>query len=1007
VSGPLPYAVATAGNAPGYAGGPSGAASVPPSAQGNGWEICVRAAGDYTTLLAVIPQSMLLSFQFVRQLDDIGSGTVILSQDDPWWRETALPGGLPTETLLDEECLWQFSKDGTVRHEFLGETVTEQLADDSEQRQVTVTGPGTLAALKWAMVAPQGFPEIVLKLDGILDSFDEVDDTGASVVDTNIWTTLSPADHVYITPIANIYSYPGGTGYNLGTLFPSGSLTVEASPSTTFLGASPYDATDTLISAQVTPIGVSSSSTDSSGSAAYGSGLNGSELTQFYIQSNYNPQNYALIGLSATAFYGQLGSKGSVQTKIFPAYDSQNHSYWMITEQAGTGGGPGTFYFWTSSDGQSWTLQWQGVHSWDATSVTFYVAAYYSADKTESVVLTDLNSNVTTPSYQGSLYLGMPLMAVWLDQFNAAQARGTVPFITSNVSAGEDSYGRAWTDTQNVQATNGTDLYTLLQSGCSVVNADYVMNPGFQLQVGQPATGQVALGVDRSGYIILREGYDTAARQRVRARDQIQTLIGGENSDGHEIAAYTTTYISKWGQREGWFQAAVQVDPVSMAYATAAVLAENETEVLSWTFTVVPNLPGKTIFDNFDVGDWLGIERPDFSATDTVRVTAIAVSVDSSGTESHELTFVSYMQWLADQLQYISNKLGGTFVNSQGTSPVAPSKYGTGQVPTYFTPAATLQGLADVATHAAQSGLTSSPLVYSASTGTYQTAGSTDAVTGETVQVPGQVIADGTIEAAKIVADAVIAGAVDGTVITGATFVADGTGGEFLAYSGTPGPGNLIMSFAASAGTDTSGNAYDAGFWVYGNLGSAVGMIPSGSNTALALIPGVTPAPVAGTALLYGASSGTAQLIDGADGMTYGVARRSLALNSDSGALTSLSVIFTSQVSVRTYRFHAVLFVTANSTGAEFVTEMAVPAGADGQMSVTVTRSGTFYGSVAGGINVNAGVAVSLPAASGYSVTIDGIMALTASGSLNLKAGSLTASSLVVNQWSMLDILPV
>jgi hypothetical protein len=730
----LPTSVLSAYTGPGYQGGPSGAGSVPPSALGNGWEIEVRSAADYATLLAVIPGSMLLSWQFARMLNDIGSGTVVLNQDDSWWEEVTLPGGLPAETLLDDECLWQVWKDGVCRFDFFGETVTEQLVDSSEQRQATVTGPGTLTSLKWAMVAPQGFPDIVLKLDGLLDAFDEVDNNGNPVLDTNIWTTASPSSDVYITPIAVIYNYPTGAGYALSTLYPSGSLTLSASPGTTFLGASPYDATDTLISAQITPVGVSSSSTDTSTPATYGTGLDGSELTQFYIQSNYSSQNYAMIGLSATAFYAQMGSGGHVQTQILPAYDSSNHAYWMITEQAGSGGGSGTFYFWTSPDGQAWTQQWTVVHSWDATNVTFYVTAAYSTSGSQTVQLTNLNSNVTTPSYQGQIYLGVPMMGVWLDQFSQAQARGTIPFVTSTVTAGADSFGRAWTDTENVQATNGTDLYSFLQGATSVVDADYVMNPGFQLVVGVPAAGQVAVGVDRSGYIIFREGHDIQAKQRTRARDQIATLIGGENSDGHEISADSPTFIAEWGQREAWFQTSAQVDPVSMAYATASSLAENETEVVSWTFQLLPNVPGKTIFDNFDVGDWVGLERPDFSAVDTVRVVGIAVQVDSSGAETHELTFLSYIQWLAEQLTYLANKLGGSFVNTLGTSPVAPSKYGTGQVPTYFTPAATLSGLADV-TSTAGSAQGTAPLVYNPATGTYQHAGSTDPVTGQPVPV--------------------------------------------------------------------------------------------------------------------------------------------------------------------------------------------------------------------------------------------------------------------------------
>lgn len=769
----------------GFPGGPSGAGATAPASAGNGWEIRVVSGLDYVTQLAWIPPSMLISFQFARMLDDIGSGTVVLSQDDPWWNAVTLPGGLPAHTLLDEECLWQFYQDGVCRFEFFGETVTEQLVDPSEQRQVTVTGPGTIAVLKWAMIAPPGFPNIVLKTDSIIDSFDEVNVSGQGVIDTNIWTTLSPASHIYITPTQPLFAYPGGSGYSLASLYPSGSLTLVASPQTTFLGASPYDATDTLISAQVTPIGVSSTATDATTPAYYGAGLNGSELTQFYIQSNQDPKNYAMFGLDVSTFYCQLGSDSGAQTKVLPAYDSTKHAYWMITEQGGSGGNPGTFYFWTSPDGQNWTLQWQAVHSWDATNMTFFVTAAYDVDNTESAQITNLNSNVTTPSYQGNIYLGQPMMGIWYDQFAKAQARGTIKMVSTLATFTTDSYGRAWPDIENVQTTNGTDLYSFLQAATSVVNADFVMDPGFVLRVGQPASGQVALGVDRSQFLVLREGYDTMAKTRVRARNQITTLLGGENSDGHEISASSPTFISEWGQREAWFQSAVQIDPTSLAYASAASLAQNETEITSWTFTLTPNLPGRTVFENFDVGDWVGLERPDFSTVDDVRVTGIAVAVDSTGVETHELTLVSYIQWLQEQLTYLANKLGGSFVNTQGATPVAPSKYGTGQVPTYFTPAATLTTLSGAAAGSTQAG---SPLVYNPATGQYQNAGTTNPVTGQTMPAVvsgtgGSVaVGDGTVVVSAVspgpAADGQGAGASGATVTTtptGAT-VTDSTG---------------------------------------------------------------------------------------------------------------------------------------------------------------------------------------------------------------------------------------
>lgn len=715
---------------PGTPAGPGGTGGVASPGPGAGWEIFVLSDQDYSTVLCEVPDSVLLSFQCNKQLDDLSSGTVVLNQDDPWWHAVTLSNGNAPEEILDFECIWQVRQDGVPRYEFLGETVTETLVDSSEQRQATITGPGTMATLKWAMCAPYGFPNIVLKLDGIQDSFSEVDVNGNGVLDTNIWNAVSPSGSVFITPAGAAYPYPGGAGYALSSLYPSGSVTLNATAGTTLLGATPYDATDTLISAQVSPIGLNNTSGNYDPST-----LDGSELTQFYVVSNANTNCFALIGLSGTAFYCKLGfADGSTSTKVLPIYDPGQHSYWQITEQAGSSGGSGTFYFWTSPDGANWTQQWQAVHPWDARNCSFYFSAAYDVANSQSAQLTNLNSNVTTPSSQGAIYLGTPIMAVWFDQWQRAQARGTIPFVTTTMGPSADSFGNLWTDTQNVQTVNGTDLYSFLQGCASVLNADYVMQPGFVLQVGQPTPTSISLGIQRQGQIVFREGRNCVSKQRVRMRSQIQNVIGAENQDGHEISATDNTSVAGWGQREAWYQTGAQVDPVSMVLAASAAAAANADEIESMTLQILPNLAGRTVFQNFDVGDWVGIERPDFSAVDAVRVVGIAVSVDANGNEVHELSLMTFVQWMEQQLTFVSNKLGGAFVNAPGLTPVAPSKYGTGQVPTYFDPAAQLRTLADVNTRGAQAAV-AAPLVYNPATGQYQPAGATDPVSGNVLPV--------------------------------------------------------------------------------------------------------------------------------------------------------------------------------------------------------------------------------------------------------------------------------
>lgn len=694
---------------PGGAGTPGGAAA---PAVGAGWEIRVLAAPDFRTLLAIVPAKMVLGFQFAKQLKDVGSGTVTLSMDDPWWNSITLPNSQPGHYLLDYEHVWQIYQDGVPRFEFLGETITEQLADASEQRTVVITGPGTAATLKWAMAAPPGFPNSIrYKLDAISDGFSETDVNGNLVLDPGLWNAATPANRL--------------------SLNPSGSCRLMASPSTTFLGTTAYDATNTSVSAQVTPM----TSPDPGGAT-----LDGSQLTQMYIQSVANSGYYALIGLSGTAFYCQFGGPSGTYTKVIGTAaqyvsamaSNQNYQYWQISEKRLTADphGPGTFTFYTSPDAQNWTKQWSVVHNWDASNVGLYFAAKYDVDNKEYATVTSINSNVTTSSLGGPLYYSKPIIGgVWLDQLAQAQARGTIPFITTGqLNSAHDSFGNAWTDSQSVQLANGTTLYDLLGGHTSMLNADWIMLPGFLLQVGIPtAVGKITLGTDRSKQVIFRDGYDSSSRVRTRARDNISNLYAVINADGRTITATDSSSITGYGQREAWLQAAQQVTTADLqAVATAADL-QTANEVLSWTLQVTPWLPGRDIFNSYDVGDWVGLERPDFSAVDAVRVVAIAVQVAADGTETHELTLNSYIQWLVENLTYIQNKLGGGLIDVAGTTAI-PNNPNNHTTPSVFS--LTLGSLGNVTAGGPGAG---NPLVYDPVTGQWVPAGTVNPDTGSGV----------------------------------------------------------------------------------------------------------------------------------------------------------------------------------------------------------------------------------------------------------------------------------
>lgn len=564
------------------------------------------------------------------------------------------------DLLLDYENLWSVYLDGVRVFDFLGETVTDQAETDSEQRLATVTGPGAISTLTWGKAMPPGFPDIVLKTDSILDGFAEVDSGGNPAVDYALWNDSTAHDHI--------------------TLSPLGTCQLTASPSGTILGATPYDITGSLISAQLNPI--------------QQGGLDGSQVTQFYVEDLGTSGNYALIGLTATQFYAQISIKGHLQTKQFGKYDSNAHAYWQISED-----GSGNFNFWTSADGTTWVLQWKIGHSgWTPNNVGVFFSAAYDTDNSQIVTITNLNSNVITPSSAGNIFLDTPIMGVWSQLFDACQARGTVPFLTTLVNGTTDSYGNPWTDGMSVQVQNGTDLYSLLQAYAGIVNADYIMDPGLLLQVGLPVggvRGAVSLGNDLTKTVIIHPSAQITDRQRVRARDQIANMVAAVNADGTVVTDIDSASIANWQQREQWIQTAEQVNAQSMAVVVAASLDQTRDQVTSWTLSVDPFAEGASPLVDFDAGDWVSAERPFTAQTtyDSIRVIGIAMQVDAAGITKCDLTLQSYIQWQDQQLQYLVNKFGGQFINTLGTTPVT-SVGGPGGLPIVTTP--TLGGLGGV-----------------------------------------------------------------------------------------------------------------------------------------------------------------------------------------------------------------------------------------------------------------------------------------------------------------------
>jgi hypothetical protein len=295
----------------------------------------------------------------------------------------------------------------------------------------------------------------------------------------------------------------------------------------------------------------------------------------------------------------------------------------------------------------------------------------------------------------------------------------------------------------------------------------------------------------------------------------------------------------------------------------------------------------------------------------------------------------------------------------------------------------------------------------------------TDVISAQSITA-AQIQAE-TITASLLAAGIVIAGIVDATTIVGASFITTGSAGEFLAYSGEPATGNLILSISGTAGADGVGNSYKAGTWAYDAGGNSIGLVPGGPSVSsqIALSTGSgTPTPPAGAAALYGAGSGTVQVVDGADSQTYGTGRRSIV--SGTGTIENTGVwqpIHSSNVACpgavgsRAYRVHGLIYMTASATLANSFNVMWVGPGGVGGAIDFRWFEGTSVWSI-GGLAANTRGTPSFTPSSGstYVCTYDGVITVPSgtSGDLEIRGTATSGESpWGVGDYGFIDIMPV
>jgi hypothetical protein len=381
-----------------------------------------------------------------------------------------------------------------------------------------------------------------------------------------------------------------------------------------------------------------------------------SNYARMYTQRNGNGTLPRLVA--------EVSSDSSVVTSDW-AYDLNVQKYWRMREDSEV------IIFETSPDNAVWTERFRYGYNWPTTNVVFQfgleLVGEVGVRPPLSAYLYNLNGS-SLPSTETT-------MQVFRNYLADAQARDVITFVQPTFTDTVDSKGRAWKDKVAIEVAEGTKLSDLLTSAAQLQQADWIMEPNFVLNAFQKDKGDEAfppvyfLKED----VVFNEAGSQVTKERSRSRESIANYIVGKNSAGQYAYVEDTDSASKYQKREAFISAGNATDLVDLATVLDSSLEELKDEKVSWRVVVSADQPGRQVFKDYNVGDWVSIENIDSDnnvSTGQWRVVGIAISVTSDAKTTVELTLQSRRELLIERLKQqvstmsASSASGGTTLGS-------------------------------------------------------------------------------------------------------------------------------------------------------------------------------------------------------------------------------------------------------------------------------------------------------------------------------------------------------
>lgn len=249
-----------------------------------------------------------------------------------------------------------------------------------------------------------------------------------------------------------------------------------------------------------------------------------------------------------------------------------------------------------------------------------------------------------------------------------SSGRSSLPDLQAGFTRFEDYRGAAWV--QRVPSTgsqeNGVTLLSLLQTaatGWEAEGSDEQDLCDYRVSYpGNVPTLLVArsLGFDKTKTVTFHENVTFQIQRRAERadiRNVVVVVAEGGTYPGSVVTAASAQSKAAWGRRETMLT--TQGDE-SKESAAVSKLRSYYQQLSSWTVSVPTSVEVETsggqivevnrVFDDYDVGDWIGVvvEIGGSRTVVPLRVAAISGSVDSAGNFSVELTLDTIINLLRE-----------------------------------------------------------------------------------------------------------------------------------------------------------------------------------------------------------------------------------------------------------------------------------------------------------------------------------------------------------------------